>query len=795
MVSSSEDSGSESECSEGARVQRERLGPKTQRDYSGYIQQLSRFALHEDRVSGFRDCVTDNQVIMPVPLKLGKAFMKNLRGKLVSWPLDSRPVDERTYMRHYSRSHINNACLAIKNTFKLLGAPLPARDEEYYLNFSQAYALQIAQEKSVGAYPSVEGSVALGSSDIMKVIEAAFKYVPEGRGRAQSAVQRLWLFILLALATMGRGERVSRVQFSCIRAFCDCLTIKIPTSKSDILGLMSYAKMCYANARNPMCCLATALGVEFLSRDPTGDFQFLFGEQGERSSYIVKQMQGALRMIIDKIGAASLGTTADRLTTHFVKKTSMRLLQDFGAGIVESDSRELRADHKVGPYNQRSEQDGVVGRVLAFMKPGTVDFELSPPHFHSDIVRAIPWSRIVPGYANYSVETQQAVHLAVASAIANIEFLKTNLSRSHCFHGCPLMTTEQMWIRTLQPYLLGGKGAFKSCLPETGISLISRMAIDVHHFRQGGAGSGQGALSSQDLQEITELKEAIVQLKIVVAGSSISSGSQPQGNPSNPWARILPRLWVGDSFRFPVGVKIQDAWMRWHCGEHPLRAVTSKMLPAGEDRQRQCTLRRKFQGVFEIIQGKTSSSVVDIDVHHAWDVCWRSAVERFNIPLPCNWVISTAYDYFFKFPELVQAARQSTPCVAADVAVAAAARAARVAAETRAFAIATQTAPLVRNHPASSLEMSAAIVELPVFGDDAARIVADAIIAVAGPAALFPPPLMSVLPAVADLVQPVRRSAPASAAPSASPLLQQPPVGIDLHPFWPQPTNLWMLGR
>jgi hypothetical protein len=363
MVSSSEDSGSESECSEGARVQRERLGPKTQRDYSGYIQQLSRFALREDRVSGFRDCVTDNQVIMPVPLKLGKAFMKNLRGKLVSWPLDSRPVDERTYMRHYSRSHINNACLAIKNTFKLLGAPLPARDEEYYLNFSQAYALQIAQEKSVGAYPSVEGSVALGSSDIMKVIEAAFKYVPEGRGRAQSAVQQLWLFILLALATMGRGERVSRVQFSCIRAFCDCLTIKIPTSKSDILGLMSYAKMCYANARNPMCCLATALGVEFLSRDPTGDFQFLFGEQGERSSYIVKQMQGALRMIIDKIGAASLGTTADRLTTHFVKKTSMRLLQDFGAGIVESDSRELRADHKVGPYNQRSEQDGVVGRV------------------------------------------------------------------------------------------------------------------------------------------------------------------------------------------------------------------------------------------------------------------------------------------------------------------------------------------------------------------------------------------------------------------------------------------------
>ena len=797
MVSSSEDSGSESDCGEGARVARDRLGPKTQKDYSGYINQLTRFVLHSDRVRTHSECVIGDQVIMPVPLKIGKAFMSNLRGKWVSWPMDSRPVEQRTYMRHYSRSHINNACLAIKNTFKLLGVPLPASDEAYYSSFSQAYALQIAAEKSTGAYPSVEGSVALGSSDIIKVIEAAFKYVPEGKGRAQSAVQRLWLFILMALASMGRGERVSRVQFQCIRAFCDCLTIQIPTSKSDILGLMSYAKMCYANARNPMCCLATALGVEFLSRDPTGNFQFLFGEGGERSSYIVKQMQGALRLIIDKIGAASLGTTSDRLTTHFLKKTSMRLLRDFGAGIVESDSRELRADHKVGPYNQRSEQDGVVGRVLAFLKPGTTDFELSPPHFHKDIVRAIPWSRIVPGYDNYTIETQQAVHLAVASAIANIDFLDKHLSRSHCFHGCPLVTTERMWVGILMPYLSGGKSAFKSCLAPTGISLISGMAIDVHHLRQGGAQSGHGALSSHNLQEITELKEAIVQLKTVLAGS-ISSGTLPlpQENLSSAWSRIMPRLWVQSSFRFPVGVKVQDAWMRWHCGEHPLRAVTSKMLPEGADRQRQCTLRRKFQGVFEIVQGKTSCSVVDFDVHHAWDVCWRCTVDRFSIPLPCNWVISTAYDFFFKFPDKVQEARQSTPCESAEVAVAAAARAARVAEETRAFAIATQTVPLVRNHPASSPEMSAASLDLPVLEDVAVRIFAERIVAeniaaVAGPAALHPPPLVQVFPAVARLV---RRMPPASASPSASPLLQQPPVGTELHAFWPVPNNLWMLG-
>jgi hypothetical protein len=94
--------------------------------------------------------------------------------------------------------------------------------------------------------------------------------------------------------------------------------------------------------------------------------------------------------------------------------------------------------------------------------------------------------------------------------------------------------------------------------------------------------------------------------------------------------------------------------------------------------------------------------------------------------------------------------------------------------------------------------MSAAILDLPVLGDDAARIIAELVVAeniaaVAGEAALRPPPLLEVLPAVARLVRRVL-PAPASAAPSASPLLQQPPVGIELHAFWPAPSNLWMLG-
>ena len=393
---------------------------------------------------------------------------------------------------------------------------------------------------------------------------------------------------------------MSRIQFSCITASCDSLNVQIPTSKSDTLGLMSYAKSCYANCEDPRCCLATALGVEVLSRLPTGNFQYLFGESGESSGYIVKQMAAALRTIIESVGADTLGTSIERLTTHFLKKTGLRILRDMAAEIVENDSRELRADHKVGPYNQRSSQDGVVGRTLAFLQPGTSSFGLSPPHFHETIVRAIPWCRIVPGYSSYTIETRQAIHLAVASVIANEAFLTKNLSRSHAFHGCPLMTTESTWKDTLKPYLLGGMGPFTSCLVATGCSLISNMAMDVRSLRQGGGQVGGGAMSIEDRVQINGLMEAVVTLTEVMTGSRAGSAVVLPAA-SNAWSRIMPRMWIDSAFNFPVGVKLKDGWLRWHCGNHPLRVVTAKMLPKEQcplERERQCVLRRKFKGLY-----------------------------------------------------------------------------------------------------------------------------------------------------------------------------------------------------
>ena len=165
---------SDSDLSEGARAARDRLAPKTQRDYSGYINELVVFACANR--AEFADCMSSpTAVTMPVALKLGKAFVCSLRDRLISWPMDSRPEGSRTYVKHYSKAKINNACLAIKHTFRQMSLPIPEADAFFYSDFAQAYINILARDKACGAFPGVEGTVALGSAQIKKIINAAFR--------------------------------------------------------------------------------------------------------------------------------------------------------------------------------------------------------------------------------------------------------------------------------------------------------------------------------------------------------------------------------------------------------------------------------------------------------------------------------------------------------------------------------------------------------------------------------------------------------------------------------------------
>jgi hypothetical protein len=682
-----------SAISEGARAARDRLAPKTQEDYASVISQLAQFAF-EDKVQ-FSDCISGDEILLPVRLPLGKAYLAHLRDRRVPWPLDPRQGDERTGVKHLSSATIDQAAQAIKYTFSKEGIPMPAADTKFYNDFPHAYKHILAQAKAEGAFPASGGAVPLTMLATIRLLEAAMKYVPTGKGAAEACVQQLWLFILLAIATCGRGERVARVQFQCMSWSADVAEVQIPTSKSDTLGLMSYLKMCSANPHHPLCCFITALGVDFLSRNSTQSWHFLFGDAGEPSTCIGTRLLTALKTVMRTVGADTLGVPLHRLCGHFLKKTSIAFMRS-NHECVSHDSRELRADHKVGPYNLRSEQDGIVGRILAFLKPGTEEFAVAPPHFDPRIVAAIPWADIVPGYTLYPLDTKPLIHACVASVIHNSEFLAKNLSLSHPYHGCRLLKTQSRWVRLLQPYVLGGRSAFKSIMEQTGQSLISRLCVDLHILRH----TQHTFAPAQDhamLDEMHELRSAVVTLTSVLQRDTVIPRAADATAVQH--AAALQIGYLPASFRFPVGLTAENCWSRWHCKEKPLRAVNSKMFPvtwSAAEKGRQGVLMRKMRAIMEILQGKTPNQTIDLDPTYVWQACWARCVAAFGIPEPCSWVLTTLYAFLLKQPEKVKAAREAPAISFANAAACAASLAEKVARDAQVFAHAAAACPPAR---------------------------------------------------------------------------------------------------
>lgn len=660
---SSSDSGDGN--NEVRRAARDRMSAKTQKDYDRALRMIQNFAL--ENVSTFGHCISDGQLIEPVPFDLGQAYLAHIRDVMVPWPLDPRPADTRTRVKHYSVGKINGAISAIKYSFSKLSRPLSFEESKFYEDFRHAYKHIIARDKATTAFPTDSGTVPLTMSATIRLLEAAIKYVPSGKGAAESSVRQLWLFLLISIATLGRGERVSRIQLQVISWFADSLTVKIPTSKSDTEGLMSYEKMCSANPWNPLCCLFTALGVEFVSRDESSSFQFLFGSAGTTSHYTNLRLQTALARVLRIVGEETLGAPFSRLTGHFLKKTGISFLRS-SHECVSHDSRELRADHKVGPYNLRSDQDAVAGRILAFLEPGSDSFSTAPPHFHPRIVSVIPWAHIVPGYSLYSASTKTAVHACVASVVHNAAWLDKNLSSSHPYHGCRLRQSQKRWVALLQPYVLGGRSGFKSMLEATGKSFISNICVDLRFLRQQSVAGG-GAALDKVVAEISEVKRAVEHLTSVV--ETCPAFAAEKSNQQRGWSIG----YLSDSFRFPIGLSVQDAWFRWHDQEKPLSAITVKMLPSSlssAERARQCVLRRKMKGVMQILQGSTPDKTVDLDPFYVWSACWARCVAAFGIREPCTSTVTTFYDFLLKNKGCCRSAREAPAISFAEASAAAA---------------------------------------------------------------------------------------------------------------------------
>jgi hypothetical protein len=470
-------SDSDSDESVGARAARERYQPGTQEDYNTALQQMEDYVIetfardHEC----YKRSMENHKLKMPVDFAVSKLFLRDrVQNRFVPWPEDTREPERRTHQKHLTLSTMTTAVSAMRFSYRRSRTSIPTAVADDYSNIWKEYKLFVGNERMNGDMPMVEGAAAITWDAYHLLLEAAMSAKPSGRGSAESSIVNLWLFLSVAWATLCRGERVGRIQLSFIQWCGDALTFKVPTSKSDAAGLMSYAKLCFANCIDFTSCVVTALGARICSGLQDG--RFLFGTSIGEAHYIVTRMRSALKELVCSLPESAdqvLQTHRSMLTMHMPKKSGIKHCNSCGITGMNTPIH-LRADHKMGAYDLQSDCDGVLGRVLADLNP----FDLPPPHFHPAVAAAVPWAEFIPSYSDFPDQFKHAIPNIVASVVWHHASLSSRLPKNNPLLGSPLFTTHRHWLNRLFPQLHGGTSG-KSFLTPSGRCILMEVADNV----------------------------------------------------------------------------------------------------------------------------------------------------------------------------------------------------------------------------------------------------------------------------------------------------------------------------
>ena len=671
-------SDSDTDESVGARAARERLQPGTQEDYNNALQHIEDYVkeTYTRDHEVYQRCMENDKLKMPVDFALSKLFLRDkVQNRLMPWPDDTRESSRRTFQKHLSLATMTTAVSALKYSYRRNRTIMPPAVAVDYENIWQEYKLFVGNERMNGDMPMVEGAAAITWDAYHILLKAAVSAKPSGRGSAESSIVNLWLFLIIAWTTLCRGERVGRIQLSFIQWCGDALGIQVPTSKSDAAGLMSYMKLCYANCLDFTSCVVTALGARICAG--LQDAQFLFGTGVGEAQYVVTRMRAALAelvFLLPETADAVLQVKRSLLTMHMPKKSGIKHCNSCGITGMNTPIH-LRADHKMGPYDLASDCDGVLGRILADLKP----FDLPPPHFHPAIAAAVPWADFIPSYSEFPDKFKLAIPNIVASVVWHNAALSARLPRSNPLLGSPLFTTHRFMLTRLFPYLLGGTSG-KSLLTKSGRNILIEVAdnVDILMRREIQLSvPSQHSLKISD-EQMRQLQDCITSSKSQLVESSQLTAAQFQSlqgllaetaapaqplclgaaAPSNSavaasWASVMPLLFLQSDFRFPVGLSLEDAYRRWFCAVPPLpplHMISAKMIPPCESRQHrkaQKSLRSKFAGCMQVLHGLTPPGICRRNVALTWSIFWSRAVSLYNIREPCSWTVATAFQKFY----------------------------------------------------------------------------------------------------------------------------------------------------
>ena len=665
--SASEDvtSGSDSDDSFGTSVAKKRLSKDVRKSYDSRIRSIKRFAIR----NGFSTSVGNGVLKCPMSLDLITAYFKHLSEMMVPWTKH----EISGTMKNLAPGTITRVAAVIKDLYRQQFKHVEPPIHAFLSNFHRWYLLFISAKMSADPpeYPVDALSVPLGDEAWKRLLLRVWQARP-APGHSWASINHLRTFLNLAKPMLGRQERVTRMRFQFMRWKKDALGAKIPTTKSDQAGKLSYLKLLFASPEDPETCVILSLALDVCSKsrfDNLNSFQTVFSSTFRNSVYT------NLRAFIDNLAdedkaAMQVGTCKSLpITLHTPKRTGSVLLHSCEA--VQWDHCKQRADHKIdteGSYviHPSEQADGVMGRILAGLEFGSEKFELQTPHFDPQFASSIPMERLIPGYDKFPEQLREMYPYFIANIVFHYEWLKKNLpSDSPEWASVPLFTTEKDLLEKLSAkdetgnfvHIFGGRVGVKSFLPLSGKSFISQDHATLQSLNrkfdeflamwQGGTNTGSvRVLAVQtpiEAPSSNALSRKVCEIHDMLTGNSVSVGHgrlQP--------CQQLPIAQLPSTFKIATGLRHDQLFRKWFCGLGTLpawRHITKEQLPTkGKEGRAQRDLFTKYQIVMKFIIGPAVCDHIIKDIEGSLVYCWTRFCTTAGWPLTTAWSGSTIYD-------------------------------------------------------------------------------------------------------------------------------------------------------
>ena len=647
-----------------------RVCPHTREAYDLHMRQCAVWAQSNAQ---FKDEVVsaggDVHMKWPLNLEAVVGFVDHLQQKQVPWQNTQK-------MKHLAPSSLAHVFSAFRDIYSVHDQTVPDSLENYFKNSYRKYTLFISQQKLDGLYPDTINSVGFSVSTYQQICNKLVGYWGSGRGSCSSAVRHLRTFFIFCFSLVGRAERIGRLRFQWMSWTDDCLLVKIPTTKSDQAGSMSYFKRVYANALNPFVCPILALAIEVFSRDSSqADPDRVF--PGTLPHQI--HNHGFKAFLKKTFGLTGLGVDTSRITGHSPKRSAIMTVSD--CEVVQWHSAELRADHKCGitssyQTSPAPQQDGIMGRILSCLPFGERDFNLAPPHFDAKDIVSVPFSTMVTNFESYTIDFKSVIPYLFASLVYHWEWIERNIPQSHPIFTSKVAVLHKCNIPYWRSKVLGGSVGARSLLKVTGNSRLCDMHItcnetaskvaDIHSMLRNGRASHATcaeagvAHASESLIDLNDSIQILIRQNSELLKNQCTAPNAPA--PHAVGKRQTPVFYLNQSWRLPNGIKPEGLFYKWFVPDQNVPAykdISNGMLPETSMRRSQETLLSKFRTLMKCLIGSTPSHFITRDVTTAFILCWKRL--QFVCEFPDSTVGDAAITVYGKIPRAKIAQLQLQP--------------------------------------------------------------------------------------------------------------------------------------